>query len=258
MRRSARYAMAIGVCVVIFDARPEQLVRIAQDGEKPPFRVIWLQSGRQWHWEGAEPNHLILDYLLRRAARPDSYRPPQRPIPEEKQARLALLELGARWELDEEGGVTTVNLSSDPGNPRFHDNAMTRLKTFQYLRGLDLGYSDITDQGLSHIQSLSELRWIYLYGTQVTDDGLRYVRGLANVETLVLADDNFTDACLEHISTLPRLRLLNLNGCRITDSGVKFLRQVSNLERLMLYDTDVSVKGIEELKRALPKCTIEQ
>ena len=244
-------------CAIDFDAQPQQLASGTIDGEKPPFRVIWLRNGKKRHWAGLEPNRMILDYLARRTARPDDYRPPKRPVPEEGAARRALLKLGARWELSKEGYVTTVHLSSPVGQSRFTDDALTHLKELRKLRGLDLGYSEITDQGMQHIQPLSELRWIYLYGTNVTDDGLKCLHSLTNLETLVLADDNFSDRCLEHLATLPNLKLLNLNGCRITDDSIPLLQQHTALETLMLYDTDISPQGLAELKRALPDCKIE-
>jgi hypothetical protein len=244
-------------CAIDFDARPQQLASATIDGEKPPFRVIWLRNGKTRHWAGSEPNHMILEYLARRTARPDDYRPLKRPVAEEGPARRALLERGARWELNSEGYVTTVHLSSPVGKPRFTDDVMTYLTELRKLRGLDLGYSEITDQGMQHVQSLSELRWIYLYGTKVTDEGLKYLHCFTNLETLVLADDNFSDRCLEHSAKLPNLKLLNLNGCRITDDAIPLLQQHAALERLMLYDTHVSPQGLAELKRALPDCKIE-
>ncbi len=92
---------------------------------------------------------------------------------------------------------------------------------------------------------------------KVTDDGLKCLHCLTNLETLVLADENFSDRCLEHLATLPHLKLLNLNGCRITDDSIPLLQQHTALETLMLYDTDISPHGLAELKRALPDCKIE-
>jgi hypothetical protein len=245
-------------CAIDFEADPQQLATVKKGGEGPPFRVIWLRNGKGMCWSGHEPNQMILDYLLERAARPDSYPSKKHLVPEERQARSALLEIGARWEIDEEGRITTVRLTGSPGHPRFNDDALRHLSTLRNLRGLDLGYSDVTNAGLSRIQSLSELRWLNLYGTRVTDDGLQYLQGLSNLEALALADDEFTDRCLEYTTTLPNLRILNLNGCRITDDGVKWLCQHKNLEHLFLYNTEVTSEGIRELHRALPQCKIER
>jgi hypothetical protein len=48
---------------VDFSAKPTQLIMAAQSTSAPPFRVIWLRSGRNTHWVGLEPNELVADYL---------------------------------------------------------------------------------------------------------------------------------------------------------------------------------------------------
>lgn len=48
---------------VDFTATPTRLVTATQSTFVPPFRVIWLHSGRNTHWAGLEPNELVADYL---------------------------------------------------------------------------------------------------------------------------------------------------------------------------------------------------
>jgi hypothetical protein len=48
-------------------ADPNVLAAATPDGEKPPFRAIWLRDGRTAHWEGAEPNRLVWEHLQQRA-----------------------------------------------------------------------------------------------------------------------------------------------------------------------------------------------
>ncbi len=51
---------------VDWGADPAQLATAPDIGAEPPFKVIWLRSGRQTHWESQEPNRMILDYLRSR------------------------------------------------------------------------------------------------------------------------------------------------------------------------------------------------
>ena len=44
-------------------AKPSDLVQQPSPPSKPAFRVIRLKSGRSTHFEGAEPNQMIRDYL---------------------------------------------------------------------------------------------------------------------------------------------------------------------------------------------------
>jgi hypothetical protein len=51
---------------VDWEADPAQLATAPDTGAEPPFKVIWLRSGRQTHWRDHEPNRMILDYLRNR------------------------------------------------------------------------------------------------------------------------------------------------------------------------------------------------
>ena len=53
------------------------------------------------------------------------------------------------------------------------------------------------------------------------------------------------------------LEHLLLRSCQVTDAGVPHLAKMKSLKRLYLAGTDVTVKGIETLKAALPECRIE-
>ncbi|MEX2308221.1 MAG: hypothetical protein WD738_11540 [Pirellulales bacterium] len=44
-------------------ADPSQLAALANRDFTPPFCVIWLSDGTNSHWEHAEPNQIIADYL---------------------------------------------------------------------------------------------------------------------------------------------------------------------------------------------------
>lgn len=48
---------------VDFQATPSQLVTKQANDNKPPFKVVWLRNGKAHHWEGAEPNAVIFEYL---------------------------------------------------------------------------------------------------------------------------------------------------------------------------------------------------
>ncbi len=77
-----------------FDASPSELVKANNAGDQPPFRVVYLNNGKQHWWAGHEPNAVILKYLLERAARPATYNYPKRPAPDEQHNRAKLSELG--------------------------------------------------------------------------------------------------------------------------------------------------------------------
>jgi hypothetical protein len=54
---------------VDWDADPAELVKLPRNARGSPFRVITLRNGKSRHYEGKEPNQMILDYLLSRQQR---------------------------------------------------------------------------------------------------------------------------------------------------------------------------------------------
>jgi hypothetical protein len=49
--------------LIDWDAKPEELLRAPRKEGGPPFRVIYLRNGKSTHYEGREPNQMILEYL---------------------------------------------------------------------------------------------------------------------------------------------------------------------------------------------------
>jgi len=52
-----------GLVIVDWDANPDELIRAPRREGRPPFRVIYLRNGKSTHYQGREPNQMILDYL---------------------------------------------------------------------------------------------------------------------------------------------------------------------------------------------------
>jgi hypothetical protein len=46
-----------------WDVDPDELFRQARRNEYLPFRVIYLRNGKSTHYDGCEPNQMILRYL---------------------------------------------------------------------------------------------------------------------------------------------------------------------------------------------------
>jgi hypothetical protein len=52
-----------------WDANPDELLKASRRGVEPPFRAIYLRNGRSTHYQGREPNQMILEYLESRRLR---------------------------------------------------------------------------------------------------------------------------------------------------------------------------------------------
>jgi hypothetical protein len=126
------------------------------------------------------------------------------------------------------------------GRPTPHQNAIASVlerdgsalsdEDGYILVNLKGGSIPITDASLRDLVPCRRLRQLTAYGCSITDDGLSYLVGHRN------------------------LRVLHLDGCsQITDAGVVHLVQISSLRELSLSETQVTQRGIEALRKALPK-----
>jgi len=119
-----------------------------------------------------------------------------------------------------------------------------------------------------------------LYGTGIGDADLGFLADTGVLEELGLSDTQVGDDCLESVVRLRGLRLLELNHTRVTSAGLAKLATCRKLEQLELYETEVNddglthlkkmptlrhldlratkvtPAGVDDLRRALPNCTI--
>ena len=58
------------------------------------------------------------------------------------------------------------------------------------------------------------------------------------------------------IKNLQFLRYLNLSGTKVTDGAIKDLAQMKDLEELYLWNSEISEKGVESLRSALPNTKV--
>jgi len=70
-------------------------------------------------------------------------------------------------------------------------------------------------------------------------------------------DTQVTDAGLKELVPLKTLTILGLGGTKVTDAGLKQLSSFTELTILYLRGSEVTNAGVAELRKALPKCTID-
>jgi internalin A len=162
------------------------------------------------------------------------------------------------------------------------DRWLVDLRGLKNLQVLNLAGRQITGAGLKELAGLKDLH-LYLRGTQMTGAGLKELAGLKNLQGLDLSYTPITDAELKELAGLKNLQGLSLESTRITDAGLKELAGLKNLQWLDLHNTpitDAGLKelaglknlqwldlgdpwctkvtnaGVQELRKALPKCYI--
>ena len=117
--------------------------------------------------------------------------------------------------------------------------------------------TEVDDEDLEHLNGLPKLDTLSLGGTQVTDGGLAQLKLLGDLQHLALVcNPHVGDRGLGHLRGLKKLKTLVLSSTQITVEGLRHLKGLSNLNELFVFDAEVTEKGINELRKALPECEI--
>jgi serine/threonine protein kinase len=161
-------------------------------------------------------------------ARPSELAPP-RPKP----SGMSLDRRAALWVLDH-GGEVVLQASNKRTSDRVRDRAKLPKARFDLvIVGLDK-CKKVDDDGLSALEGLEQLTELDLSGTGVTD------RGIAKLRTLRI------------------LSTLSLSNTAIGDEAVPALERLDGLQFLFLQNTKITSKGVQQLKKALPRCNITE
>ena len=158
------------------------------------------------------------------------------------------------------------------------DAGLVHLRPLKQLLQLDLSRTRITDAGLAHLEPLERLRMLALSGTQVQgrgfrhlkarqlgelhledtpvdDEGLEQLQGRA-VRLLALQRTRVTDRGLSALKNIAQLQFLRLDGTRVTAAGMVHLAPLQDLRELSLVGTAVPPPAVQQLQKAIFKCTI--
>ena len=132
-------------------------------------------------------------------------------------------------------------------------NQLTNLEGLEKLKKLEtlsLVQNNLTD--VKSLEKLDQLTDLHLWGNKLTElpEGLEKLDQLTDLD---LSINKLTD--VKGLENLTQLEELVLDRNQLTD--VKGLEKLKNLYKLSLYDNpDLTKAQIDELKKALPNCTI--
>jgi hypothetical protein len=90
---------------------------------------------------------------------------------------------------------------------------------------------------------------------RIGDADLARFAGLKDLQSLNLDLTDVTDAGLAHLKPLPNLTQLYLDG-DFTDAGVEHLKRLASLQYLQLVSDQVGDKGVQDLKKTLPRLVV--
>ncbi|MEX2120536.1 MAG: hypothetical protein WD847_13160 [Pirellulales bacterium] len=138
------------------------------------------------------------------------------------------------------------------------DRALTRLAGLRELDVLYVARSiNTTDAGAELIaEQFPDLKVLDLSGTQISDEGMKHISKLSSLEVLSLGKTDVSSDGMTHLVDLPRLRLLRLDRTKVDDSCVPFVQRMAHLRYLDVYETEMTGRGVDRLRKALPKCKV--
>lgn len=99
--------------------------------------------------------------------------------------------------------------------------------------------------------------WLKLSNTQITDKSCSEISKLTNLTRLHLENTKITDAALSSLGGLQNLEYLNLTNTSISDNGILALTNLKNLKKIYLWKSKVTMVGVENLKKKMPKLSVE-
>ncbi|MCA9220917.1 MAG: hypothetical protein KDA71_11350, partial [Planctomycetales bacterium] len=123
------------------------------------------------------------------------------------------------------------------------------------VRELILWRAAVSHKCLPHLAKMRQLQWLQIKDCDLTNADFTQLRSLTQLEKLNLSDSTLTDDCLRGLQNLPGLKQLDLAGTPIDDRSVPQLAMLTQLSHLQL-DGRMSADAVQQLKNALPNCTI--
>jgi hypothetical protein len=141
------------------------------------------------------------------------------------------------------------------------DATIDDLVQIDKLQSIFLTDSQVTKAGIQRLAELPNLQYLNLSclnlsTSNIDDAALGYLKEMPSLTTLGLVRiPGITDGGLEQVSQIENLKELVL-AVAVSDAGVAHLKKLPHLTKLVLSGTRVTSKGVDDLKEALPHCTI--
>jgi Leucine-rich repeat (LRR) protein len=159
---------------------------------------------------------------------------------------------------------------------------MESISKLNSLEHLDISRTLVTAKGFRAVSHLSNLVDLYAKSIKLDDDCIASLAGLGKIRSLRLGATCISDKGLLHLARLKSLNCLHIARTPVTDKGVgQILSACKGIEELDVADTNISISLLPSLKnlpnlhtlvlrysdfkptdllairKALPRCKIE-
>ena len=133
------------------------------------------------------------------------------------------------------------------------------LARLEKLKILTLDHSRVDDGVAESIRAMKNLEWLSVGDCAVGDETVAAISEHASLRYLFLVNTRVTNAGVAHLAKVKKPFALYLFGCRLlTDDCIKSLAQLPNdpSMNLSLLPSGITVEGVRQLRKALPKAQI--
>lgn len=103
---------------------------------------------------------------------------------------------------------------------------------------------------------LTSLEYLGFSGVDVSGEGIEHLKRLGNLSELAILRTNLSDNDLEQLHELRGLKVLELGCPDLGDDSLSQLRGMTQLKMLIFRKTKVTEEGANQLRAAMPGCTI--
>ncbi|HEX7448953.1 MAG TPA: protein kinase [Pirellulales bacterium] len=143
-----------------------------------------------------------------------------------------------------------------PASGNLTDASLPHISALRNLATLNLSGRGFTDDGVAGLPQILKLPTLRIWGTATGDPLAARLADSRHLDTLDMCYTEITNAGLEHLARIKTLHGLGLEGTTITDASVRHLKRLTRLKNLGVTHTKLTQVGVDELRAALPQCTI--
>jgi hypothetical protein len=175
---------------------------------------------------------------------------------ERESALRSIGNYGGFYELDDQGGVNTVNLvwGEDDDGARINvqndfDEIIAELPSIPELRKLYIHEGQSTDRSMKFVAQLPKLGTLMMWDAEVTDAGVKELQSLPNLSVIHISNAGITDESLRVFGNMPGITSLSLQGNRFTDAGLEHLKGLKRLDTLWVDrgESKITDEGLQHL-----------
>lgn len=116
----------------------------------------------------------------------------------------------------------------------------------------------IDDEGAKYIEGLTKLEHLDLWANILTDAGVDSLVKIQSLKKLSLVANQISDEGVSKLAALPNLEDLDLGETMITDACIESLAKIKSLKKVSFRATSVSDEAMEQLRKALPNCSVSK